>query len=304
MRVFVTGASGFIGSAVVRELHAAGHEVTGLARSDESAAALRAAGVAVHRGALDDLDSLRSGALAADGVIHLAYIHDFANIEAAGAADLRAIETIGVALEGSGKPFVVTSGTSAVTPGRPATEEDAGPAGMRRVDAEDATVALAERGVRSSVARLPPSVHGEADKHGFVPRLIAIARAKGVSAFVGEGANRWPAVHQLDAARLYRLAVEAAPAGSRLHGVGDEGVPFREIAAAIGRQLQLPVVSITGDAASEHFGFLAPIVALDRPTSNVLTRQWLGWRPLEPGLLADIEQGHYFKDAAQSAAKG
>jgi nucleoside-diphosphate-sugar epimerase len=295
MRVFVTGATGYVGSAVVRELLGAGHQVLGLARSDTSAAALTAVGAEVHRGGLDDLDSLRSGVVGADGVIHLAYVHDFSDIASAGVIDFRAVETIGAALEGSDKPFVGTSGTLVVaTPGRLATEEDAGPAGMRRVDSEDATVAMAERGVRSSLVRLAPSVHSDADKHGFVPSLIGIARDKGVSAFVGDGSNRWPAVHLLDAARLFRLAVEAAPAGSRLHGVGEEGVPFREIAEAIGHQLNLPVVSVAADEAHAHFSWLGAFVSIDNPTSSTLTQERLGWKPEGPTLIADIERGHYF----------
>jgi nucleoside-diphosphate-sugar epimerase len=297
MRVFVTGASGYIGSAVVTELIGAGHQVVGLARSDASAAALAAAGAEMHRGALDDLDSLRSGAAAADGVIHLAYVHDFSDIEAAGVTDLRAVETMLAAIEGSGKPFVGTSGTLMLAMlGRVVTEDDAGPAGVRRVDSENAAVSMAERVVRTSVVRLAPSVHGEGDKHGFIPSLIGIARAKGVSAFVGDGSNRWPAVHRLDAARLFRLALEAAPAGSRLHGAGEEGVPFRDIAEAIGRQLKLPVVSIAADDAGGHFGWLSAFVPLDNPTSSALTQQWLGWRPEGPTLIADLEQGHYFND--------
>jgi nucleoside-diphosphate-sugar epimerase len=297
MRVFVTGASGCVGSAVTRELIDAGHEVVGLARSDASAAALTAAGAEVHRGALDDLDSLRAGAAAADGVIHLAYAHDFSQIANSGAMDFRAVEAMLAALEGSGKPFVGTSGTLVVAPaapGRPATEEDQGPTGLRRVDSENATVAMAERGVRSSVVRLAPSVHGEGDKHGFVPSLIGFARAKGVSPFVGDGSNRWPGVHRLDAAHLFRLALEAAPAGSRLHGAGEPGVPFRDIAAAIGRMLDVPVASIAPDAAAGHFGFLSEFVQIDNPTSSALTRELLGWNPGGPGLIADIEQRHYF----------
>ena len=299
MRVFVTGATGYIGSAIVRELLAAGHQVVGLARSDTAAAALKAAGAEVHRGNLDDLDSLRSGAVASDGVIHTAFNNislttDFA---AAGQADLRAVEAIGAALEGSGKPFVVTSGTLALAMlGRLVTEEDVSDPALPHGASENAAIALAERGVRSSVVRLALSVHGEGDKHSFVPSLIGIARAKGVSAFVGDGSNRWPAVHRLDAARLFRLAAEAAPAGSRLHGAGEEGVPFREIAEAIGRQLKLPVVSIEASDAGAHFGFLSAFVSADYPTSSKQTQELLGWRPQGHALIADIEQGHYFNN--------
>jgi nucleoside-diphosphate-sugar epimerase len=300
MKVFVTGASGFIGSAVTRELLQAGHQVVGLARSDKSADALKAVGAGVQRGTLDDLDSLRNGAVAADGVIHLAFtnISPTTDYAAAAEADLRAVETMGSALEGTGKPFVNTGGTlmlGLLGLGRPATEEDVSNPAIPRVASENATIALAQHGVRSSVVRLAPSVHSEADKHGFVPSLINIARAKGVSAFVGDGSNRWPAVHQLDAARLYRLALEAAPAGSRWHGVGEEGVPFRQIAGAIGRQLNLPVVSIAAEEAGSHFNFLSTFVQVDDPTSNALTRQRLGWQPTGPGLIEDLEQGHYFK---------
>jgi len=300
MRVFVTGASGYIGSAVVRELLATGHQVLGLARSDAAAVSLASAGAEVHRGSLDDLDSLRSGASAADGVIHLAFVHNFSDYQGSVQTDLRAVETIGAALEGSGKPFVITSGTMMLTfflpPGRLGTEEDVADAGSvaHRIAAENVAVALAECRVRSSIVRLAPSVHSEADKHGFVPTLINIARAKGVSAYVGDGSNRWPAVHLRDAARLFRLAVEDASAGSRVHGAGEEGVPFREIAEAIGQQLQLPVVSIAASDAGAHFGFLSAFVSIDNPTSSALTRQRLGWRPEGPGLIADIEQGHYF----------
>jgi nucleoside-diphosphate-sugar epimerase len=297
MRVFVTGASGFIGSAVVPELIGAGHEVVGLARSDVSAHALAAAGADVHRGALDDLDSLRDGAAAADGVIHLAFIHDFSDYARSVQTDLRAVETIGAALEDSGKPFVITSGTLMLAGlGRLAMEDDAPDPARPRVASEKAAIALAERGVRSSVVRLAPSVHGERDT-GFVPRLIAIARDKGVSAFVGDGSNRWPAVHRLDAARLFRQAAEAAPAGSRLHGAGEEGVTFREIAEVIGSQLQLPVLSVAAEDAGEHFGFLSAFVSLDNPTSSALTRQLVGWAPEGPALIADLEQGHYFNDS-------
>jgi nucleoside-diphosphate-sugar epimerase len=298
VRVFVTGATGFIGSAVVPELIDAGHEVVGLARSDTAAAALTAAGAVVHHGALDDLDSLHDGAAAADGVIHLAYNHDFSDFVANGRLDLRAVETLGAALEGTGKPLVVTSGTLMLTmiaPGRLGTEEVAADPGSDapRIASENAAMSMAGHGVRTSVVRLSPTVHGEGDK-GFVPRLINIAREKGVSAFVGEGSNRWPAVHRLDAARLFRLAVEAAPAGSILHGAGEEGVPFRDIAEVIGRQLKLPVVSIPAEEAGGHFGFLSAFVPLDNPTSSALTQKQLGWHPVQPALIPDLEEGHYF----------
>ncbi len=299
MKVFVTGATGYIGSAVVRELLTAGHQVLGLARSDAAAARLASAGAEVHRGALDDLNSLYDGARAADSVIHLAFsnISETTDFAAACQADLRTVETIGAALEGSGKPFVVTSGTLGLAMlglGRLGTEEDVPDPAVPRIASENATITLAERGVRSSVVRLAPSVHGKGDKAGFVSTLISIARAKGISAFVGDGSNRWPAVHRLDAARLFRLAAESAPAGSRLHGAGEEGVPFREIAEAIGRQLKLPVVNVAAEEAGNHFSFLSTFVSADNPTSSAWTRQRLGWLPQGPGLIADIEQGHYF----------
>ncbi len=273
MRVFVTGAPGFIGSAVVRELISAGHTVVGLTRSDKGAALLKEAGAEVHRGALDDLDSLHSGAAAADGVIHLAFGHN-SDFVAALTTDLRAVETMGAALEGTGKPFVTT-------------------AHLNGEASDNAVLALA--GVRSSVVSLSPSVHDEGDK-GFMPRLITIARTKGVSAYVGDGSNRWPAVHRLDAAHLYRLALESAPAGSRLDGVGDEGVPFRDIAGVIGRHLNLPVVSIAREKADTHFGaFLGLVVARDIPRSSARTQELLGWRPVHPRLLADLEE-HYFNN--------
>jgi nucleoside-diphosphate-sugar epimerase len=272
MRVFVTGATGFIGSAVVRELISAGHEVIGLTRSDNGAEVLKEAGAEVHRGSLDDLDSLHRGAAASDGVIHLAFQHGVSDFAAALTTDLRAVETMGAALEGTCKPFVIT-------------------AHLRGEASANAVLALA--GVRASVVSPSPSVHGEGD-HGFVPALISIARAKGVSAYIGDGANRWPAVHRLDAAHLFRLALEAAPAGSQLDGVGDEGVPFRDIAEVIGRHLNLPVVSISREEADAHFGaFLGAVAARDFPRSSVRTQELLGWRPVHPGLIADIEQ-HYF----------
>jgi nucleoside-diphosphate-sugar epimerase len=297
MRVFVTGATGHIGSAVVPELLHAGHQVTGLARSDRAAAALAAMGAAAHRGDLDDLEGLRSAAAASDGVIHLAFNHDFNDFVGSAEKDLRAVEAIGEALVGSGKPLVGTSGTLMVAyvEGRLATEEDTLSAGPR-IDSENAVIALGERGVRSSVIRLAPLVHSDLDRHGFTSHIIDCARKAGVSAYVGDGANRWPALHTLDAARLYRLALEKAPAGTRLHGVADEGVPFREIAEVIGRQLDLPTKGITGDQVAEHFGFLAPFAALDDATSSELTQKILDWQPEHQGLLADLESRHYFEE--------
>jgi nucleoside-diphosphate-sugar epimerase len=298
MRVFVTGASGWIGSAVVPELIGAGHQVVGLARSDASAAALVAAGAEVQRGALDDLDSLRAGAAASDGVIHLAFIHDFAQYESAARTDRRAIETLGAALEGSDRPLVIASGTLGVAPGRVGTERDAPDAGAapRAVSAE-VTLALASRGVRAAVLRLPPTVHGEGD-HGFVATLVAIARAKGVSGYIGDGSNRWPAVHRLDAAHLFRLALEEAPARSVLHAVADEGVPVRDIAEVIGRHLNLPAVSISPEDAGEHFGWLGAFLGADSAASSALTREQMGWEPTQPGLIDDLDEGHYFHNSA------
>ncbi|MEU9329768.1 SDR family oxidoreductase [Streptomyces canus] len=298
MRVFVTGATGFVGSAVTRELLDTGHEVLGLARSDRSAEALKSAGAEVHRGDLKDLDSLRRGAEAADGVAHLAFIHDFTNLTTSGEADLRAIEAIGSVLEGTGKPFVVTSGLL-TAPGRLGTEEDPAdpdsPAKHRHAS-EFATLALAERGVRSAVLRLPPSVHGEGDI-GFVPMFIDFARDKGVSAMVGDGSNHWAAVHRLDAARLFRLALEAAPAGVRLHAIGDEGVPFREIAETVGRGLGVPVASVAPEEATDHFGWLGRFASIDMRASGTLTRKLLDWQPEHPALIPDLEAGHYFRTA-------
>ncbi|KPI29847.1 hypothetical protein OK074_6763 [Actinobacteria bacterium OK074] len=300
MRVFVTGATGFIGSAAVPELLDAGHEIVGLARSEEAAARLTAAGVEPHRGSLDDLDSLTRGAVAADAVVHLAFIHDFAGAEgfaAACAADLRAIETIGAALEGTGKLFAIASGAGGLRlDGRFATEEDEGdlssPLAARR-RSEIAALALADRGVRPLSFRFPPTVHGRGDQ-GFIRTLVNIAREKGTSAYVGDGANRWTAVHRGDAGRLVRLALDAAPAGVRLHVVDDEAVPFRAIAESIGRQLGLPVTSLDPEDAPAHFGFVAHVATLDMPASSAVTRKLVGWEPVGPGLLADLAEGHYF----------
>jgi nucleoside-diphosphate-sugar epimerase len=306
MRVFVTGASGWIGSAVVPELIGAGHEVVGLARSDASAAALNAAGAAMQRGTLDDLDVLRSAAAASDGVIHLAFKHDLAfsgDFKGAADADRRAVEAFGDALAGSDRPLVIASGTLGVAPGRLATEEDGHDADAAAASLGDGprvrhataeyVLSLASRGVRSSVVRLPPTNHGEGD-NGFMAFVVGIARDKGVSGYIGDGANRWPAVHRLDSARLFRLALEHAPAGSTLHAVADEGVPIREIAEVIGRQLDIPAVSIAPEDAAEHFTWLAQFLALDGPASSVLTRELLGWQPSQLGLIDDLDQGHYF----------
>jgi nucleoside-diphosphate-sugar epimerase len=292
MRVFVTGASGWIGSAIVPELIGAGHQVLGLARSDSSAAAITAAGAEVLPGDLDDLDTLRAGAAGSDAVIHVAFTHDFARLEHSIQAEGKAIETFGAALEGSGKPLVVASGTPA-RPGHVATERDqtvpGGPMAGRAANAI-AALDMAAHGVRASIVRLPRSVHGDGDRHGFIPRLIAIARDKGVSGYIGDGSNRWPAVHVLDAAHLFRLAVEQAPAGSVLHAVGDAGVPGRDIAGVIGRHLGVP----TASAPAEDFGFLGQILAIDQPASSALTQELLGWHPVQPGLIEDMDKGHYF----------
>lgn len=300
MRVFVTGASGHIGSAVVPELLGAGHEVVALARSEQSASALTAAGASPLRGELADLDRLREAAAASEGVIHLAYNHEAmaaGDLQGAVATDLAAVRALGAGLEGSGKPFVGTSGTLMLAlggvAGRAGTEHDVIAGGMR-VDAENFLIGLASRGVRSSVVRLSPLVHSDLDHHGFTPTLINIARQRGVAGYVGDGANRWPAVHTLDAARLYRLALESAPAGSRLHGVADEGVRMADIAAAIGRGLGVSVAA----AAPENFGFLSTFIGLDNPTSNAATRSLLGWEPTHPGLIEDIDSGHYFAASA------
>lgn len=292
MKVFVTGASGFVGSAVVRELQQAGHQVLGLARSDASAQAITAAGAEVLRGDLTDLDSLKRGAAAADGVIHLGYNHDFSQYEAAAATETSAIGAMGSVLAGSDRPLVVTSGFAGFTPGRIATEDDMPAAAVRT--SEPAALALVPQGVRAIIVRLSASVHDNGDHHGFVPYLIGLARQKGEAAYLGEGLNRWPAVHRLDAARLFRLAVEQGQAGARYHGVGDEGIAFRDLAAIIGQHLNVPVVSKAAEEAADHFGWMARFAGLDMAASSALTQQQLGWQPTHMGLLADLEQGHYF----------
>ncbi|RPD47899.1 SDR family oxidoreductase [Hymenobacter sediminis] len=299
MQVFVTGASGFVGSAVVQELLGAGHQVLGLARSEEASQALTAAGAKVHRGSLDDLDSLRRGAEAADGVIHCAFIHDFTQYAAAAEADRRAIEAIGDALAGSNRPFIATSGFAGLTKvGELMTEEDTrNPNVPAMRHSEDAALALVPRGVRAMVMRLAASVHDQND-HGFVPMLIDLARQKGVAAYIGNGSNRWPAVHRLDAARLYRLALENGTAGACYHAVGDEGVSLRTIADVIGRHLQVPVISKSAAEAPAHFGWMAGFAGLDLAASSTLTQQRLSWHPGGPDLLADLEQGHYFATQA------
>jgi nucleoside-diphosphate-sugar epimerase len=310
MRVFVTGASGWVGQGLVPELMAAGHTVTGLARSDAAADALRAAGVEVRPGSLDDLGVLRDAAASSDGVVHLAFKHDIAfsgDFAGATAADRAAIETFGDALAGTGKPFVIAHGILGVlglAPGQVATERDGlvAPAGgyqvpisggAGRVASAHLTLSFADRGVRSSVVRLPPATHGEGD-NGFIPAAIGFARAKGAAAYIGDGANRWPAVHRDDAAHLFRLALESAPAGSVLHAVGDEGVPIRQVAEIFAKHLDVPAVSVTSEEAGEYVGFLGRFWAVDGPASAQITRDLLGWEPTRQGLIADLEEGHYF----------
>jgi len=293
MRVFVTGAAGFIGSATTRELIANGHEVLGLARNDANAAALETLGARVHRGALEDLDSLRKGAAETDGTIHLAFIHDFSKFAENGQIDKHAIDAMGETLAGSNKPFIVTSGTLLVAPGRVATETDAVRPGLPRMS-ETAGLSFAARGVRAMAVRLP-QVHGADGKCGLVSWLIDIAREKGVSAYIGDGSNRWAGAHRLDVARLYRLALENGRAGTSYHAVADEGVTARDIAEIVGRHLNVPVVSIAPDQAPAHFGMMAMFAGLDGAASSALTQQWLGWKPTQIGMIADISRPGYFK---------
>jgi nucleoside-diphosphate-sugar epimerase len=293
MRTFVTGASGFIGSAVVPELIAAGHQVVGLARSDASARAVTAAGADVLRGDLNDLDSLRRGAAASDGVIHLGFVHDFDNFEASIQTDRRAIAAMGEVLAGSNRPFVFASGALGVKPGQLATEDiPFNPAIHPRAANAAEAMKLADRGVRVSAVRLAPTVHGEGD-HGLIRTLANVAREKRASGYIGDGSSRWPAVHRLDAAVLFRLALEKAPAAAIFHGVAEESISVRTIAEVIGRKLGVPTTSIAPESAAAHFGWLGRFLAMDQPASSALTQQQLGWTPRHPGLLADLEAGYY-----------
>lgn len=298
MRVFVTGASGFVGSAVIRELIKAGHQVLGFARSDEAAQAVANAGADVHRGSLEDIESVKAGAAAADAVIHCGFVHDFSNFKASCELDRKVIEAIASVFEGSNRPFIITSGTALLS-GNGLATEDKQPSftaeQFPRVATEDAARAAAKKGIKVSIVRLSPSVHGEGDHHGFVPMLVRLAKEKGVSAYVDGGTNRWTGVHRLDAARLYVLALEKAADDVNYHASSEEGVQLKDIAEVIGRHLNLPVVSKTGDEATEHFGWMKHFVTLDNPTSHQITSDTLGWDPTGPKLLEDLEAGIYFK---------
>jgi nucleoside-diphosphate-sugar epimerase len=307
MRVFVTGGTGQTGPTVVAELVAAGHTVIGLARSDTAAARLEAAGATPHRGSVEDLDSLRRGAENADGVLHMAYGGDYADPDDLIRRDRAAIEALGQALAGSGKPFVSTSGTLVTRAGRVSTEQDApdpDSAAAFRIPSEQACLDFADRGVRSSVVRLAPTVHGPGD-HGFIPALVAAARRAGVSAYIGDGANRWPAIHRSDAASLFRLALEKAPAGAVLHGAGESAVTIRSVAEQIARTLGIPTASLTPQQAADHLGnpFLARFFALDVPVSSDHTRALLGWAPKHATLLEDLATGDYFTPEASARAE-
>jgi nucleoside-diphosphate-sugar epimerase len=301
MKIFVTGATGFIGSAIVKELIGRGHQVVGLARSDASVKALADVGATAHHGALDDPASLTKGAAAADGVIHVAFDHDFSRFQENCEKDRHAIEALGAGLTGSDRPLIVTSGTALLTPGKSGLEKDEPlNSGNPRIASEEAASALASKGVRVSIVRLPPTVHGIGD-HAFVPLLINLAREKGVSAYVGEGKNRWPAVHRFDAAKLYRLLIEKNLGDTRVHGVAEEGIAFRDIAEIIGKQLNISVVSQSTAEAADHFGWFANFAALDNPTSSKHTQELFGWKPRQPTLLHDLDQKDYFKVTAEKS---
>ena len=299
MRVFITGASGWIGSAVVPELLSSGHDVVGLARSDASATAIAALGADVFRGSLDDPQSLREGAALSDGVIHLGYNHDFSRMEEAALTDRNAIEAIGTVLKNSDRPFVIAGGVLGLAPGRIATESDQPESGLHpRTTNVHFALSFAEEGVRTSCVRFAPTVHGDGD-HGFIATLVAIAREKGFSGYIGDGTNRWPAVHRLDAARLVRLTLEGAPAGSSVHAVAEPGIATKAIAHAIGAGLGVPVVSVSNEEAVDHFGWMSQFFAMDATASNTITRELLEWEPTHQSLLEDLSEDHYFRGSVK-----